>query len=328
MPAKGNPRPSVVDASTLRGAPPASSDESFTSDFPSRTASVNPSSDDASLLQFTEEPVLPSIDNVSLDLLISEASELLGLTVNNTHRDYGPTDELGRVAMIPRGHANYVALKQTTDCLCQAEEGRGAFDLQRDHAPSGLDGGGSGCIDQLDGANGMINMQWRSVVRSRIAKLERELTSARRRKEEPNHPHTDPPDVAAMVKRIQTQKDSLKRATSTLNDELDRRWSRGPTINTKPAYTVNPNNQHLSPKTDDASMRFQSKDAAAAAAASTASAAGTAASTTDSKSTFSPVTDASCGATLYKAWEQIKILEEETDKLREDLRKCRSEPDK
>ena len=242
-------------------------------------------------------------------------------------------DELGRIALIPRGHVNFEALKQTTDCLCQTEEeGTGGFNLQRNHNPHSLNDGGGGCLDQLDGANGMINMQWRSVVRSKIAKLEHELALARNKPAEPNHPHTDPPDVAAMVKRIQTQKDSLKRATSTLNDELDRRWSRGPTIDTKPAYTVNANNQHLSQKTkeeEDAGMRFQSKDAAASAAAASVSSGTTASpSTADTKSGFAPVTDASCGATLYKAWEQIKILEEETDKLREDLRKCRAEPDK
>ena len=194
---------------------------------------------------------------------------------------------------------------------------------------------GQGCIDDLDGANGMINMQWRSVVRSRIASLEHELELARRRPH-PNskRPHTTPPDVAAMVKRIQVQKESLKTATATLNSELDRRWSRGPTIHGNPAYMINADNKQLTPTaaaaaetdsaTGDTNLRFKTTTKQSTVNSNSAG------NPSDDRSSsgFTPVTDGSCGATLYKAWEQIKILEEETDKLREDLRKCREDPTK
>ena len=196
---------------------------------------------------------------------------------------------------------------------------------------------GQGCIDDLDGANGMINMQWRSVVRSRIASLEHELELARRRPHpDSKRPHTTPPDVAAMVKRIQVQKESLKTATATLNSELDRRWSRGPTIHGNPAYMINADNKQLTPNaaaaaetTDaaagDTNLRFKTITKQSGNPSDDRS---SSESRSESSSGFTPVTDGSCGATLYKAWEQIKILEEETDKLREDLRKCRADPTK
>ena len=341
------PRPSIIDPSRNEPLNSGTRDDTLQEEQ-SGNLGRNPSSSSAvGFLETSQKNRARSSrsrssnNNITSTSTISEASELLGRSVNNTIRKYGPPDEVGKYAMIPRGHANFVALKQTTECLCEVattEEGRGGFNTARHHTPLGTNGGG--CIDDLDGANGMINMQWRSVVRSRINKLEHELELARRRpREERKRPHTAPPDVAAMVKRIHVQKESLKTATQTLNEELDRRWSRGPTIHGNPAYVINPDNQHLTPNpaaiNDDVAagdgMRFQTKKATAAAAAHGVGAAEDHSASLQpdvSSSGFAPVTDGSCGSTLYKAWEQIKILEEEIDKLREDLRKCRAEPTK
>jgi hypothetical protein len=190
----------------------------------------------------------------------------------------------------------------------------------------------------------MINIQWRSVVRSRIAKLEHDLEEAKRRPEKKRDSITPPLDVAAMIKRIHVQKESLVRATNTLNNELDSRWKRGPTIHGNPAYIINEKNNHLTAisgksgsggTVGSSGQRFQSTQVSVQ---NTNDGNGAIFTSADSKPTmtapdtfsagFAPVSDGSCGATLYKAWEQIKILEEEIDKLREDLRKCRAEPEK
>lgn len=280
--------------------------------------------------------------NSSLSSSISKASQLLGLSINNTEREFGPPDELGKQALIPRGDLNFEALESATSCLCQASDGHGEYDLKRNHNIHQLNGGG--CIDQLDSANGMINIQWRSVVRSRIAKLEHDLEEAKRRPEKKRDSITPPLDVAAMIKRIHVQKESLVRATNTLNNELDSRWKRGPTIHGNPAYIINEKNNHLTAisgksgsggTVGSSGQRFQSTQVSVQ---NTNDGNGAIFTSADSKPTmtapdtfsagFAPVSDGSCGATLYKAWEQIKILEEEIDKLREDLRKCRAEPEK
>ena len=104
------------------------------SDFDSRSSSVNPSLDATSLL---ETSAMNSTSFSSFSSSISQASELLGLSVNNTIQKYGPPDELGKYALIPRGPVNFVALQTTTECLCQTTtEGRGEFDLQRNHHPN------------------------------------------------------------------------------------------------------------------------------------------------------------------------------------------------
>jgi hypothetical protein len=337
----GAPRPSLTDptrSSTSSNHPLPSLFAAKHGHFPGQASSVNPSLLLELLATSTNASTIATIATID----ISKASALVGLSVNNTDRHFGPPDELGNQAIIPSGGVNFAALETATSCLCQARDGvndgRGAFDLKRHQNIHQVNGGG--CIDELDSANGMINMQWRSVVRSRIATLEHELEEARRRPKESPRPLTQPLDVAAMVKRIHVQKESLKRATNTLNNELDSRWKRGPTIHGNPAYIINEQNQHLTPVSGgggdggDGGTRFQStqvslkNDVKSKAILSTEDAHAPTTVPDTHSAGFAPVTDGSCGATLYKAWEQIKILEEEIDKLKEDLRKCRAEPDK
>ena len=363
------PRPSITDpsrAGVVSSPPPVSTPTTpnKAGDFPSKASAVNPAAASAvPVLLELKVKLKPPVNNGTIHTLtkremketdISKASELLGLSVNNTKLNFGPPDELGRQATIPRGELNFVALQQATSCLCTAStSGHGDYDEHRTHNIHHI--AGNGCIDQLDSANGMINMQWRSVVRSRIATLEHDLEEAKRRpaRISPRIPVTPPLDVAAMVKRIHVQKESLIRATNTLNSELDSRWKRGPTIHGNSAYLVNPKNQHLTPVSgsgggssgssgSSSDARFQSSTAALHTTdngvGGVNSEGGSAIlSAADSRTTtvpdthsagFGPASDGSCGSTLYKAWEQIKILEEETEKLRVDLRQCRAEPDK
>ena len=108
------------------------------SDFDSRSSSVNPSLDATALLETSAlNSAMNSTSFSSVSSSISQASELLGLSVNNTIQKYGPPDELGKYALIPRGPVNFAALQTTTECLCQTTtEGRGEFDLQRNHHPN------------------------------------------------------------------------------------------------------------------------------------------------------------------------------------------------
>lgn len=277
---------------------------------------------------------------------IAEANAVLQLPLNSTRQNYGPSDELGKFAQIPKGAENARMMREAISCLCDAPEvvpsdqaalshsyGRGGAGLKRDRGV---------CLDSLDQENNMISLQWRDVVRNRIRRLQDEVvktrTEAEARQLKDRDEKVTPPgvDVAGMVKRIETQRVSLKRATETLNDELSRRWQRGPTLHGNPAYMVEPQSDseakkgpiessvHMIPKSIRSSdgMRFKNTQQSTSASPLRTDRVPDAAS-----AGFAPVSDGSCGATLYKAWEQVKILEEETDKLRADLRECRAKPD-
>merc|ERR1711871_322783 len=145
----------------------------------------------------------------------------------------------------------------------------------------------------------LINIQWRNVVRARIMRLQQRIDELQQRA---SNAASQPapavasrhPDVPGMVSKIQAQRHSLERATKTLNEELEKRHQRGPTINGKPGYIVNPDDGHWLPNSDG---------------------------------TLAGAAEESCGAALYNSWEQTRILEEEVDKLRADLRSCRERPD-
>ena len=259
---------------------------------------------------------------------ISEANAILRLPLNSTRREYGPPDELGKFALIPKGVENANALRKAISCLCDEPDFHPTPDEKAPNHSGGL------CLDSLDKENNMISLQWRDVVRNRIRRLRDELgrskleLEAQKAKYEGKARTPENIDVAGMVKRIETQRATLRRATETLNGELARRWQRGPTLHGNAAYVVESQSDSdaengiieskvkMTPKNSASSdsMRFMNireSDGVPGA----------------SSSSFAPVTDGSCGATLYKAWEQVKILEEETDKLRSDLRECRAKPD-
>ena len=152
------------------------------------------------------------------------------------------------------------------------------------------------CMDRLQSEESRTNSMWKSVMREKIHQLEKAYSgkgdaaaveSGGNRQGGSQKSLVSSPSTPGLFHRLQAQKKELERATKTLNAELAGRYGNGPSINKKQAYNV----LHDGAKTGTHEHPGGGNE-----------------------------------AVIYKSLEQIRILRDETDHLRADLKKCKVRP--